>query len=90
MSGRVRLCKKLKIRIKKPLDSQAVLLFCLFADFLTALSAKKHRKAFVCLAVKRFLFLRYLFITSRHCAKNCVAFSIASMLTRSLIACIRF
>ena len=32
----------------------------------------------------------YLFIISRHCAKNCVAFSIASMLTRSLMAWIRF
>ena len=28
----------------------------------------------------------YLFMISKHCAKNCVAFSIASILTRSLMA----
>lgn len=40
MSGQVRLCKKLKIRIKKPLDSQAVLLFCFFIDYFLNNDAK--------------------------------------------------
>ena len=40
MSGRVRLCKNLKNRNKKPLDLQAVLLFCFFIDYFLNKDAK--------------------------------------------------